>query len=514
MKFLQIGKENWTGHFEGSEDIVWYYSSIEGLSELLDELSPSVAVSEGQKPKKFSFDAVLLTSEVDEEELEILSDFVEAYAVFFDSSVSLKSSKSGFFRKKLPQKLLCQGTPEEKLEFIVSVSFSGQYGDKLLIGDIDISPNFTGRVNYFGNISVVFDGDFGDSMMPLFSYRYNLATDSSPIEIWQEYYKKDENCWIQIELTPFYHGSWEDMAEQIVLTEKDMKNPVALPVDDRIGGYAVTIFAKGDGKIHFGPMHRRLSRRGQGCMVLGGQRFNDAKRQELLFYFNPGDLQPPLNVYFSGYRSAEGFEGFRMMKSMGAPFLLIADPRLEGGGFYTGSSELEKSVESAIRDCLNFLDFNSSQLILSGLSMGTFGALYYASTFNPSAVVVGKPFTNLGDMATNLKIKRPNAFETATDIVMNIVGGTDKTLTDKLNQKFWNKFQKSNFSRTSFAIAFMENDDYDVNATSNLIEHLSEKNAHIYTKGYSGRHNDNSPAVNKWFMQQYQNILSERFERK
>lgn len=44
--------------------------------------------------------------------------------------------------------------------------------------------------------------------------------------------------------------------------------------------------------------------------------------------------KPPLNVYFSGYRPAEGFEGYFMMNKMNAPFILIGDPRLEGGSFY------------------------------------------------------------------------------------------------------------------------------------------------------------------------------------
>ena len=43
---------------------------------------------------------------------------------------------------------------------------------------------------------------------------------------------------------------------------------------------------------------------------MGGQRFTDEKRDEFIHYFNPGDMKPPLNVYFSGYRPAEGFEGY------------------------------------------------------------------------------------------------------------------------------------------------------------------------------------------------------------
>ena len=57
-------------------------------------------------------------------------------------------------------------------------------------------------------------------------------------------------------------------------------------------------------------MHKRWSRLDFGDFILGGHRYTDAERNEFIYYFNPGDLKPPLNVYFSGYRPAEGFEAF------------------------------------------------------------------------------------------------------------------------------------------------------------------------------------------------------------
>ncbi|MGC4432596.1 accessory Sec system protein Asp2, partial [Streptococcus suis] len=69
------------------------------------------------------------------------------------------------------------------------------------------------------------------------------------------------------------------------------------------------VYAKGAGKLSIGALHWRYSRMGLGRFVLGGKRIADSKRQELFYYFNPGDMKPPLNVYFSGFRGAEGFEG-------------------------------------------------------------------------------------------------------------------------------------------------------------------------------------------------------------
>ncbi len=52
-------------------------------------------------------------------------------------------------------------------------------------------------------------------------------------------------------------------------------------------------------------------RDGAGDFISGGKRIVDpATREDIAYYFNPGDLKPPLNVYFSGAREREGFEGY------------------------------------------------------------------------------------------------------------------------------------------------------------------------------------------------------------
>lgn len=252
---------------------------------------------------------------------------------------------------------------------------------------------------------------------------------------------------------------------------------------------------------------------GMGRFVLGGERYSDEKKQEFIYYFHPGDMKPPMNVYFSGFRTAEGFEGYGIMKSLKGPFMLIGDPRLEGGGFYIGSPELEAKIVEVIQESLDYLGFEKKDLILSGLSMGTFGALYYASDFDPYAVVIGKPFTNVGDTVAAMKLKRPDEFETSADVLRNVTGGAAEQNIQALNQRFWDKFGQSNFERTTFAIAYMENDDYDGTATAKLIEALSDKGGHIYAKGYEGRHNDNSRAINKWFMRQYVQLLEDGYGR-
>lgn len=186
---------------------------------------------------------------------------------------------------------------------------------------------------------------------------------------------------------------------------------------------------------------------------------------------------------------------------------MIADPRLEGGSFYIGSPELEASIVQTIQNALKQLGFEKNALILSGLSMGTFGALYYASDLEPAAVIVGKPLTNLGNIAANGVLVRPGEFGTAADLLLHETGGTTAADVDALNQKFWQKFRQSSFDHTLFAIAYMTEDDYDQTAYEDILSELGDGQAVVIGKGISGRHNDNTGAIIDWFYSQYQRII-------
>lgn len=523
LKILQIGTDDWRPDLTLPEHVDWLYSSVDGLADFLDslkraafaKLSATQAEELGSPSKvRLGFSGVLLTSPAREEELEILKPMVEAYGIFYDQGVVLPAGQAtGFFRQKVVRELPCQGSRQEKLDYLALLLFPSQYGAKLKVPEIDVNPGFKGQVAYDGNVGVIFSGDFGQEFTPLFTFRYNLSSFPTDLELWPEYVKRGD-CELRMEIVCMRTGSLGDIVDRYYVYEKDMVEPYLLKRSDEVGYYSVSISARGQGKIKCGAVHWRYSRRELGRFVLGGKRHSDAKRQEVFYYFNPGDMKPPLNVYFSGFRGAEGFEGFGMMKGLKAPFVLVADPRLEGGCFYSGTDELEGYVQDAIQESLDYLGFESNQLILSGLSMGAFGAVYYASHFNPHGVVVGKPFTNLGDTVRGLKLKRPDEFETSGDMLKNVIGASTEEAMERFNQRFWDKFSQSDFPDTKFAIAYMEQDDYDGGAIERLIEHLSESEAHIFAKGYEGRHNDNSRSINKWFITQYHKMLKEDFGRK
>ena len=163
---------------------------------------------------------------------------------------------------------------------------------------------------------------------------------------------------------------------------------------------------------------------------------------------------------------------------------------------------------AAIREKMDWLGFTEKQLVLSGLSMGTFGAIYYGLTLEPHAIILGKPLLGVGDIALNGRLHRPNAFDTALDVMLARVGANNREAAEKLNDIFWDKFTNASLKNTTIYAAYMKEDDYDPKAFYNLT-HKAEKIEKVIGHGYTGRHNDDSPSIVRWFLTEYQHVLSE-----
>ncbi len=300
--------------------------------------------------------------------------------------------------------------------------------------------------------------------------------------------------------------------KELVYSEADLERPVLIDEPDRYY-LSFSLEAKGQGRLIIGALHKRFSHGPFGEIALGSQTLRDSKRQEIFAYFHPGDLKPPLNVYFSGYRPAEGFEGFSMMKNMGAPFILFSDPRLEGGCFYLGSPELEKKIQDFIDHHLQSLGFGPKELNFSGLSMGTYGALYYGASYSPHAILVGKPIVNLGDVAANLKFKRPDEFGTSLDMMQLLLGRVSSEGIEALNKRFWDRFHQAELKDTLLALVYMRDDDYDQKAYSDILEALYHQPIRIISSSRPGRHNDATESIIEWFLTQYKEIMERDFGR-
>lgn len=375
----------------------------------------------------------------------------------------------------------------------------------------------TQPVKQFGRVYAEFDLDFGDEWQ-LLAYPDSGADQSNYIpafiadRVQLDYNLPSNGVELKLKVNKIDLRTYQIIGSQEAVGD-DIQAGIDLVGGPEQGFNAqVLIYARGKGKARIGTIHMRRSRGPHGTFMPNDQRvLNGRLNDDVAYYFDAGDMKPPLNVYFSGWRTKEGYEGNLMMRSMGAPYLLIADQRLQGGAFYLGDATFEREILQVIQEKLAALQFNPHDVILSGMSMGTFGALYYGSQLAPKAIVVGKPLTNVGYIVQNGRVKRPDDFNTGEDIQLYHEGDLTEASSDRLDKRFWDVFNQGDFSDTTLALAYMEQDDYDDKAFERVQKSVKPRfpNVHLLSKGFEGRHNDNTADVVAWFQFQYNKILAE-----
>lgn len=501
LQILQIGTSNWSSQV--IDGLKWTY--VNCLDEV-DEQWEKLSINENKEATKTNkvkpFDAVVISQLHSNFNFSILQEYIEPYTILINEQLSSDVISNYPFLKHMSSHFINMQDVDEVMQLLKRNFFIGQNGTKLHVKNAVINYRDDFKVHYNGNNYVEISQMDQTEYKQLLYWTYNIGLGSeSYTDLWLEY--QADNL-VEIRMILYFIDSMGKITTK-QFSQAEMDEKITIGVEE-FTYLSISIEAAGKGSIKIGPMHYRQSREEFGEMLLGGKVAKDSNRQEFFYYFYPGDLKPPLNVYFSGYRTAEGFEGYWMMKNLGKPFLLIGDPRLEGGNFYVGSNEYEQNIENTIRYYLDLLDLTNEQLTVSGLSMGTYGALYYGARLGAPAIIVGKPLISIGNIAKNLPIHRPEAFETSLDMVNSFIelGGSRY---EYLNNKIIPYLKKAKFpGNTTIAIAYMLHDDYDDTAYFNLLDHLSEKDVNIISKGLVGRHNDNSPGINQWFYTQLKRL--------
>ena len=495
IQILQLGNEDWNEIYTLPEGVTLDYAE------------------EFIEPPEKAYDLFFLDRNLLEEEIRQVYRSAKAYTLFVTSKVDVRGRMEWLCRSRRAQHL-----PRADIQRFLTEEtrfyFPRPYGEKFALRDVAVAHGFSGKVKWNGNQNILLEGDFGEKFRQAAYWRYNNPLPKGEAaDFWLEY-DKDPSVEIVLEVTIFATGTASVVLERLELSEKDLEQVVRLESSKGNGTLFFSVKAKGRGRLWLTGLHKRLSRGSHGYFLPGGERYVTSSREEAFCYFDPGDLKPPLNVYFSGYKTLEGFEGYFMVKALGCPFLLIAEPRLEGGSFYMGSDEYEQIYVNMIRKHMKELGFTPDQVILSGLSMGTFGALYYGCDIRPHAMIVGKPLASIGNVAANEKHLRPGGFPTSLDILRFQCGGSGEECVQRLNEKFWNKFEKTDWGSSKFVAAYMIEDDYDADAYLSMLSHLQSDGVQAYGKGIHGRHNDDTTGIINWFLNQYKKILREDFGRK
>lgn len=165
---------------------------------------------------------------------------------------------------------------------------------------------------------------------------------------------------------------------------------------------------------------------------------------------------------------------------------------------------------------LQLLGFDHTQLVMSGISMGTYGAIKFGLRQKAHAVIAAKPLVHLGTIAQRSRLARPDEFGTSFDLARELIAAPnelDETSLRQLDQKIIDALIHEDASETSLNLAYMFDDDYDPNALAVLKKHLLGRARQINYYGLPGRHNDDSSGMIKWFLRQYARVLKEDFGR-
>lgn len=345
---MQLGKTDFSKSMQISDHVEWNYE-------------PGLSLANGK-----DFDVAILDREISADECDFLIRFLRAYTLFVTETVPRE--EGGAIQRLIVRKKGKRISAEELsilLKDELPDYFSESYGEKYGQTDLSVAQGFNGTVSWKGFEKVDLSGDFGNELTQIVFWRNNIPVlENQAIEFWLEY-AKDASVEILLEITVFQfgYGTIPESEEVWTFTEKDLEDLVF--IENRSAGRKflfASVKARGKGNLSIIALHDRYSRRGKGNFIPGGKRSVTSDREEVFYYFDPGSLEPPLNVYFSGYKRKEGFEGYGMLRGLGHPFLLITDARLEGGGAYMGSKEYEDAIEQILRSHMEELGFQSSEV--------------------------------------------------------------------------------------------------------------------------------------------------------
>ena len=460
--------------------------------------------------EEFKCDLLILTDTQYDDQLLLMEKFVSSYYVLYREDNNFSNSILSFVTKKMG--FAYNPEDENVIRDALRVLFVKPYGAKL--GNHLFVPNSFTLIHssFQGHEYITLNTVKSDEFRMLGTYEHSILCNGDPLDLWPEILCPD-TAQVIYKIRLIEQGSVDHVIEEWQIPLENIKDRIL--IDTLKKGYlSVSIFYKGEGDIQVGSIHYRNSFLQFGQYQVGGKKKVDMLRNEVFYYFDPKDWKPPLTVYFSGYRPMEGFEGYWMMNRLKTPFLLLSDPRLEGGAFYLGSDTFEDNIKNIIQECLDTLGFTNQELILSGLSMGTFGAMYYGAKLLPHNIIVGKPLASLGSMAANETLHRPGGFATSLDVLLKSQGDIDDASVQNLNKRFWDAFGTADFTNTELDVAYMKQDDYDMDAYQKMMDAFKDSKVTLIGRGYQGRHNDDSPSINSWFFTRYQNVIQSQFRQK
>ncbi|WEV71432.1 accessory Sec system protein Asp2 [Lactobacillus sp. ESL0785] len=402
-----------------------------------------------------------------------------------------------------------------QLQHDINLYFFGQnIGYQVLPLEIYLPQPILECAKIMGNTYYEINYDFGTTWQNIGHLRHSVFLPQGMKEDIEVECQRSANVHFKVEVQCFSIQK-QSCIKKWVMSDHDFHQKHLLVGDLGEASYfQVTFYAYGSGQLKLGTIHMHRALGPYGKIALGAKGICDRQGLggEVNYLFNAGNLKPPLLVVFAGFNTASVFEGNGLVQKVGSPSLLVTDSRLYGGAFYIGSAEFEQQVGQIIIHYLHQLGFTRQDLVLTGISMGAYAALYYGAQLGAGSIVAAKIIANLGVVAANSKIKRPEGFDDINDIILAEYGGIDAATLAKVNQKMWLQFARADLSQTDFTLGYMEEEDYDDTGYQSVRNFLQKKypQAHVLSKGFWGRHNDNAE-ISSWFIQQVMDLINYKY---
>lgn len=502
MNVLQLGDKDLSTTYTLPEGIVWHFNDFDPKAK-----------------KQLDYGALIITSKPDftEKEWEKLHWLIDPYCVFYKSGLDSELDQVGqYFLKSQAAQLLPEGDLQQFINDLPIKYFRGQSGARYSPTELLINDHFVNDYSTIDAHHLKMTVNTGSQWVNVGALSKSVVIDPQRmVNFWLEREIISGSVNIRLRLFVQNNGSDGDPNNNYVLDmDSDEEQGLNVKPSNDFRFVNVDFEMKGTGTVTIGNLHLRWDRCGAGEFLPGGKRLVDPKTHEDIAYiYNPGDLKPPLNVYFSGARGKEGFEAYPLMRHTHAPSLLFTDMRMSIGAFYTGKF-FEQQIQSTIERTLKRLGFNKQDCVVNGISMGTYPAMKIGARIQAGVINVSKPIANLGHVAARGRLERPGNFDTIFDIDGQLLPTLSLKQLHQLDDSFWKEMSHCDLSHTRMFMAYMINDDYDNQAIDKWKHCPAIKKAKQFTyKGFPGRHNDDPNSIN-WLVWRVTNLAHNDFVRR
>lgn len=485
ISVLQIGATDWTPQITTTK-IDWHYTTILDLpTRLAMQKDPYVLEQTYVVLTDDTLESTLLSSQI--------SDWPALRTLYFAQNITpefqaiLDERRAFRLPDKTPDTVVTRILRDLQFE---QIGFPTRFSEMQFV---PMPPQAT-RFERQGRFSARFSGDFGEDWQQIGTLK-TFATDFSVNAenvVWLDY---EQNGTAEVQLQFIFYRDGQIQTRQTITGE-------ALRQLTTVGGlrdfqdYQIVVAARGQGLLDLHVLHQRRDRHGFGLLMPGDEWQLTAENEEILSYFNPGDRQAPLIVNFSGIRlHVDGFEMRGSLRELGTPHLLFSDTRMQGGAFQIGTELYEKTIITTIQRAMTTLNLKPEDVILTGYSMGSFPAMYYAADIKPHAVVAAKPIVNLGSLTANIDFPHGYNQDWTLDVRRYLAGRMAPEDTEPLNQIFWEHIQNVDWGKIQVDLLSMTEDDYDGQSLPQLLAFFQSRDTRLTHQQETGTHTAKIPEM-------------------